>query len=136
MVATHARRRARPPAWVSIVSANPETLDGLQSYLDGAGVSCRCARTVTGFDRIAPPRATAAVIFPDDFEDAAVLTLVSHLRRVRPRLLAVIVTREPRRFLGIAKPDGRSIPPVVLPKPSFGWDILDALRAHADAAAS
>ena len=80
----------------------------------------------------APPGATAAIIFPDDFEDEAVRALIRQLRRARPRLLSVIVTRAPQRFLDIAKPDGRSLPPIMLPKPSFGWDILDAIRAHAN----
>jgi hypothetical protein len=64
-----------------------------------------------------------------------VLTIVRELRRARPRLLSLIVTREPQRFLDVMQDDGRSCPPVMLPRPSFGWDILDAVRAHAEAAA-
>jgi hypothetical protein len=82
---------------------------------------------------VAPPRATAAVIFPDDFDDERVLPVVRQLRRMRPRLFSLIVTRNPRRFRDVSKPDGRSLPPIMLPKPFYGWDILDAIRAHADA---
>jgi hypothetical protein len=88
---------------------------------------------VRDLDRVAPLYATAAVLFPDDFSDEEVVTLVKRLRRTRPRLLSLIVTREPQRFHDVAKPDGRSLPPIMLPKPSFGWDILDAIRAQADA---
>jgi hypothetical protein len=79
---------------------------------------------------VAPPCATAAVIFPDDFADEDVVALMRRLRRTRPRLFSLIVTREPHRFVDVVKPDGRSLPPLMLPKPSFGWDILDAIRAH------
>jgi hypothetical protein len=117
--------------YVSIVSNNPETLDGLQAYLGEAGVPSHCTRALEKFDVVAPQCATATVIFPDDFPEEDVVKLVQDLRRARPRLLALLVTRQPQRFLAVPTPDGRSLPLVVLPKPSFGWDILDAIRAHA-----
>ena len=119
---------------VSIVSANPETLDGLHAYLCGAGVPSHCTRAVQDLVLASPESATAAVIFPDDFEHEEVLTVVRELRRARPRLLSLIVTREPHRFRDVTQADGRSLPPIVLPKPSFGWDILDAIRAHSEGA--
>jgi hypothetical protein len=117
------------------VSTNPETLDGLQSYLRAAGVACRSARPTATGEAVPPADANAAVIFPDDFEQSAMLALVRHLRRTRPRLLAIVVTGEPRKFLDLAKPeDGRALPLVVFAKPSFGWEILDALRALSESA--
>jgi hypothetical protein len=133
VVGTHAGRKARAPTYVSIVSANPETLDGLHAYLCGAGVLSHCTRTLQDL-AIAPSSAKAAIIFPDDFEHHEVVALVRELRRTRPRLLSLIVTREPQRFRDVVQADGRSLPPIVLPRPSFGWDILDAIRAHSDAA--
>ncbi|MGH7327287.1 MAG: hypothetical protein ACREJX_02945, partial [Polyangiaceae bacterium] len=76
--------------------------------------------------------ATAAVLFPDDFEVDAAVALVRELRRTRPKLLALIVTREPHRFRDVVRGDGRSLRPILLPRPSFGWEILDAIRAYAD----
>jgi hypothetical protein len=113
-----------------IVSANPETLDGLQSYLGGAGLAGLCIRDIHGLRNLAPEGATAAVIFPDDFDDQDVMTLIRELRRTRPQLLSLLVTREPQRFRDVVRDDGRSLAPILLPKPSFGWDILDAIRAH------
>jgi len=133
VLATHARRTSRSPIYVSIVSANPETLDGLQVYFGAAGVPSHCTRAVRDLDLVAPACATAAVIFPDDFHGPEVQKLLRELRSARPRFLSLLVTREPQRFRDLAKADGRSIPPIILPKPSFGWDILDAVRAHADA---
>ena len=115
---------------MAIVSANSETLDGLHAYLGGAGVASRCTRHLQDLALVAAQATTAAVIFPDDFDHEEVLKVVRQLRRVRPRLLSLIVTREPQRFREAAQADGRSLPPIVLPKPSFGWDILDAIRAH------
>jgi hypothetical protein len=79
---------------------------------------------------VAPKCATATVIFPDDFEETVVLRLVAELRRKRPHLLTLLVTRAPNRFRPVLSDDDRSLTPIVLPKPSFGWDILDALRGH------
>lgn len=129
---SQARRKARVPIYVSILSANPETLDGLHTYFGDAGVSSHCTREVRDVGVVAPDCATAAVIFPDDFDDRDVLSLVRQLRRTRPRFLSVLVTREPQRFRDVVQADGRSLPPIMLPRPSFGWDILDAIRAHVD----
>jgi hypothetical protein len=134
VVATQPRRKSRTLIYVSIVSANAETLDGLQAYLSGAGVPSHCTRALQDLERVAPQCATAAVIFPDDFEDGDVVTLMQQLRRTRPRLFSLIVTRRPQRFRDAVRADGRSLPPLILPKPSFGWDILDAIRAHAGVA--
>jgi len=125
-------KNRRSPIYVSIVSKNPETLDGLQAYLKQVGVPSHGTRAVRDLDMAAPEFATAAVIFPDDFEDHEALALLRELRRLRPRLLALIVTREPTRFRSVTGPDGHSLPPIVLPRGSFGWDILDAIRAHAE----
>jgi hypothetical protein len=133
MVVAQARGKPRAASYVSIVSANPETLDGLHAYFEGAGVSSHCTSAVRNLDRVASRCATAAVLFPDDFDDGDVLALVKQLRRARPRLFLLIVTRQPQRFRDVAKPDGRSLPPIILPKPSFGWDILDAIRAQSAA---
>lgn len=75
-----------------------------------------------------------AVIFPDDFDDEEVQPILRELRLTQPRLLLLMVTRAPQRFRDLVQADRRSFPPILLPRPSFGWEILDAIRAHADAA--
>ena len=40
----------------------------------------------------------------------------------------MVVTRDPRRYLATADGGGDA---VILPRPSFGWEILDALRGRA-----
>jgi hypothetical protein len=117
------------PAYVTIVSRNPETTDGLQQYLERAGIPSRCAPGVHDITLVAPDDATAAVIFPDDFAENTVLALVAELRRRRPRLLTLLITRTPKRFLAAFGADDERLPmPTVMPKPLFGWAILDAIR--------
>ncbi len=124
-------KRNVPPIHVSIVSTNVETLDGLQRYLQCAGVSSRCTRAIHDLASVAPPAATAVVVFPDDFLESAVQMLFRELRQHRPKLLLLLVTREIQRFRRLAEQGSESRLPIILPKPSFGWEILDPIRAHA-----
>jgi hypothetical protein len=112
---------------VSVVASNVETVASLRQYLTGAGVSSQPALAL--HDPIGA-LANAVVIFPDDFELAAVVAWLQAIRQTRPRLLIVLVTGTPQHFRAAVSPDGTSLPPVVLPKPAFGWTILDAIRAE------
>ncbi len=123
------------PLTVMVVANNAETLHSLQSYFDDSGVPTHGTSSLGDLSRVAAAT-TAIVLFPDDFKERDVLDMISTLRRTRPRLLVLLVTRQPQLFGNALAPDGRSLPPLVLPKPSFGWSILDAIRAHADASVS
>jgi hypothetical protein len=125
-----ASRRSARPDHVTVVSKNPDTLDRLQEYFDASGVAAHGTRWVRKANAMIAPATTAVVLFPDEFSHADVVALITELRRTRPRVLLVIVTREPRKLEPVLLPDGRSVPPLVLPKPSFGWSILDAIRAR------
>jgi hypothetical protein len=115
--------------YVTIVSNNAETLERLQAYFDEAGVPTHGTRAVRDLSMIAPAT-TAVVLFPDDFEGEDVSGLLANLRRLRPKLLVLVVTREPHKYEIELTADPRSVQPIVLPKPCFGWSILDAIRAH------
>jgi DNA-binding response OmpR family regulator len=113
---------------VVVVADNHETLDGLHKYLTEAGAASTVSRGLRGV--ALGPDVAALVVFPDGFDEDEVADCVRSLRKARPRLLIVLVTAAPQRFASIVAPDGRSLPPIVLPKPAFGWTILDAIRAH------
>jgi hypothetical protein len=118
------------PLYVSVIADNPETRDGLRDYLREAGVTTQATGALN--DTVAVPRAaTAVVIFPDEFGAKEIVASVLSLRTVRPRLLILLVTGVPQRFRAALEPDGRSPLPVILPKPVFGWSILDAIREYA-----
>ena len=114
---------------MTIVSANPETLDGFEAYLRRAGFSTNGTRSVDAAPEVTPAACSAIIVFPDDFSEDAVLGALDVLRERRPSTLPVLVTREPKRFERVAWP-ARGPVPVVVPKPVWGWSILDAIRAH------
>ncbi len=118
------------PLCVAVIAHSRETLDGLQAYLQAAGVSSRAARTLHEVAVISSAT-RAVVLFPDELDARAVLARVTALKAERPGLLLVIVTSHPVRVREMLDPDGPPPAPVVLPKPAFGWTILDAIREHA-----
>jgi hypothetical protein len=120
--------------YVTIIAGNPETVDGLQAYLQRAGVASHTTRSLADASMV-PPASTAVVLFPDDFDAAEVETRVSMLRTARPRLLIVLVTSE-RQRLGAVMKAGAESAVVVFAKPAFGWSILDAIRGQAGSGTS
>jgi hypothetical protein len=115
---------------VSIVASNSETLDGLQTYLQQAGVPSHSTRAVQDLAMGSPEFATVTIFFPDDFAESDALKFLGRLREHRPHVLVLLITRQPDRFRKAIVADGKSTLPIILPKPSFGWDILDVIRAH------
>lgn len=119
------------PLCVKVVADSPETIDGLRDYLTHAGVVSHGARELCGAEAV-PAEITAVVLFPDELPTEVVEATVLGWRSARPELLIVVVTTTPQAYRAALAPDGRSYPPVVLPKPVFGWALLDSIRAHAD----
>lgn len=119
----------RPGILVSVIASCLETTNGLEKYLCEAGVPSRSMNSLLNLPQI-PEETTAVVLFPDDFSQPAVVRGIEMLRRERPRLLIVVISSAPQMFQTALAPDGRSALPLVLPKPAFGWSILDAIRAH------
>ena len=116
---------------VVVVCENPETVDGLQTYFVSVGISAHSARGLDANTCI-PERTTAVVVFPDEFEGDDVVERISSLGGRRPRLLLLIVTGEPQRFAAARKSVKKGSSWLVLPKPAFGWTIVDAIRLHAE----
>ena len=129
---THRDERRRLRA--SIVSRNSETIDGLESYLRSAGVDTTSTRDI-GRIRALANGATAVVIFPDDFNWETVISMLMTYARDNHQAVAVIVTRNPRQFDGLCWPKDAA-QPIILPKPAWGWTILDAIRTERRGAAT
>jgi len=117
--------RQRQTVHVMIVASNAETLDGLQTYLSLAGLGARGTRRLGDFGR---EPCTAVVFFPDEFPARDVLRELARLRREQPRVLSLLVTREPQRYVETVSVKGTGLAPIVIPKPAWGWTILDAIR--------
>jgi hypothetical protein len=92
----------REALYVTIITGNRETADGLQVYLERAGFSSHTTRALGDSSMIAPG-SVAVVLFPVDFELADVVKRISLLRTARPRLLIVVVTSEPHRLSAVLK---------------------------------
>jgi DNA-binding NtrC family response regulator len=118
-----------PPRHVTIVSDNAETLDGLETYLQRAGLTTNGTRHLDKACEMTPPVSSAVLLFPDDFRSVAVVTALAKLASQRPKVLRVLVTREPKLYETLPSHKG-AIAPLVVPKPIFGWTILDVIRAR------
>jgi hypothetical protein len=119
------RSPERQTVHVTIVAASGETLDGLQAYLSLAGLGARGTRRL---DNCGREPCSAIVFFPDEFPTREVIRELKRVGREQPTVLSLLVTREPQRYLEITNQDGQGLAPIVMPKPAWGWTILDAIR--------
>src|SRR5580658_1730433 len=116
---------------VTIVSDNPETRDGMEAYLQRAGVTTNGTKDVDRLSEMTPPASSAVLLFPDDFRSESVLSALATLRFRRPKTLPVLVTKEPKRFESLLTSKS-GLAPLLVSKPVWGWTILDAIRARLD----
>jgi hypothetical protein len=123
-----ASKAGDPDLEVAIISDNPETLDGLREYLEAAGITTYGSRQLEAPLLMSRPLA-AVVLFPDDFSIGDVLDLVTRLLRARPNVRALIVTGDPRRYEPLVASHALSTGPMIIPKPAWGWTILESIRA-------
>ena len=122
------RPKQPAPLHVAIVSKRLDTLGDLAAYLQGTGATTAGTHEVEGSVRVGA-RASAIVAFPDDFDWEAAVSALCVCLRAHPHALLVLVTSAPQRFEAVGWPDG-GVAPLVMPKPAWGWTILDAIRAH------
>lgn len=123
------RRRAGE---VVVVSKNPETNTGLERYLRDAGILTFCTSDIDGCTDIGSKNTSAFVFFPDDFSYEHVVLALATLSEERPSALPVLVTARPDRFEQLTSVEGL----LVVPRPVWGWAILDAIREHLERRAS
>ena len=123
---TRTRRPKSADVNVAIVAENPGTIDKLQRYLVRAGVEVRSVLSLE-MALVVARDARVVVVFPDDFDRERSCKMLTLVHRERPDVLLVVVTSEPARFadLGGGDPEKRVL---VLPRPAWGWTILDAIR--------
>jgi len=125
--ATVPHDKGPPPLCVKIVSANEETLDGLEAYLREAGIVVHPTRELEG-TRAKGPAPNAIVFFPDEFATEDALRVMVRAHRQRPAVRLVVVTHHRKRFADAFDADDEGVVPVIIPKPAWGWTILEAIR--------
>lgn len=114
---------------VAIVSANIETLDGLETYLRSAGVAARGSERLEDCADLTGAATVAVVLFPDDFAWETVRATLEALAARRPKVLRVLVTGQPKKLDALLEAHPNVL---VVPRPVWGWTILDAIRARLD----
>lgn len=119
---------------VTVVADNPETLAGVEKYLQRAGVATNGTKDLERLSDLMPRAASVVLLFPDDFQSGSVIAALAKLRSQRPKALPVLVTSEPRRFEAL-RLGGRGLAPLVVAKPAWSWTILDAIRSRLDSRA-
>jgi hypothetical protein len=114
------------PLRVTVVGENAKTVESLRSYLTAAGVDSDVLQQLPDVAMLAR-LGDALVLFPDDFDTSAVVSALENVQRLRPQLRLLLVTSAPQRYQR-RQPSDTAQPPILLPKPAFGWSILDAIR--------
>jgi hypothetical protein len=117
---------------VTVVSRNASTLEALDTYLRGAGVATATTGAIERLIEVTPASAAAVILFPDEYSADLAITALGALSRLRPDVLPVIVTNEPRRFVEASSDEDLAVSPLVMPKPAWAWTILDAVRTRLD----
>jgi hypothetical protein len=109
---------------LTLVSSDRDAVRGVESYLTRSGA--RVSTTSRLDDALGEPAdADAVVLFADDYPPSDVLRTV---RQLATRLV-VIVSGHEQDFAALwsdAPPTARV---VVLPRPTWGWMLLDAVRS-------
>lgn len=116
-----------PDIRVTVLSKNDETLDALVGYLRQVGLD------VVGCGVLEETRARvthAFVVFVDDFETAEVMPLIHEHAEAPGGPTQLLVTSHPSRLLMRLAARPRTNPPVVVPRPVWGFTVLDILRAQ------
>jgi hypothetical protein len=111
---------------VLVVGADAELLEQLRHYLTRAGIRARGTRCLDEAWRTA--RGQALVLFPDDFDAGAVADGLGRVCSGSPYPKVIIITAGPRLFDPLLESLGRPDSVVVMPKPVWGWTILELLR--------
>jgi hypothetical protein len=120
-----ARQRPSSGGTVIVLSNNAETLKGMNRYFTQTGIASLSRQTLNPLAELAST-IHALVVFPDDFAAHAALSYLSMVRTRRPDLSVVIVTKSPATYTTMTSTDGHPLDAIVLPRPAFGWTILDA----------
>ena len=72
------------PLLVTVVSKNPSTLQGLETYLRGVGVVTTTTGALERLVEMTPPAAAAVILFPDEYGPAVAICALAALRKLGP----------------------------------------------------
>ena len=113
---------------VLIISSDDETLDGTYEYLNRVGATPKSATQLP--DAISAAKSTQAVIFfADDYAKDSAIETLAELRKQLHAKVIIVVSDQVEAFTSV-EPDEADGPVTVLRRPTWGWMLLDAIRAR------
>jgi hypothetical protein len=128
-VPASARAGTRSCSSALLVCDDDDTLIRLRDYLVRAGVPTRATRQLA--EAWQPASGEAIVLLPDDFDTGEVTDGLSRLLSCPPAPFVILVTAGPRLFEPLIQSLGSLDSVVIMPKPVWGWTILELLRGWA-----
>ena len=108
---------------LTLVSNDPDTLWGVRDYLTRSGASLSSTSRLEHASETAND-ADAIVLFADDYPHDAVVNTVAGLSS----RLVVIITGHSHEFERLRARRDLRTRVIVLPRPTWGWMLLDAVR--------
>lgn len=120
-----AMRSSEPCTTVLIVSRNEETARNLRSYFESRNLKVMVATKLA--DAPGDLRPTALVMFPDELARGEAENELQAFAQQCPSATMTVVTADMQRFeaLGARLGDDAMRRLLILPRPAFGWTILD-----------
>jgi hypothetical protein len=126
-VQNHRTQDARASVSALLVCDDDDTLIRLRDYLTQSGVQVRATRQLGDVCR--SPGA-AVILLPDDFDAGEVTACLSRLLSGKTSPFLIVITAMTRLFEPLAEAFGNPQELVIMPKPVWGWTILDLLRSR------
>lgn len=125
-MATDRTQSLPPTARTLVVCDDDDTLIRLRDYLVRAGVETQATRQLA--DAWGRPADECIVLLPDDFNAGEVTDGLVQLLSSASSPLVIIVTAGPRLYEPLIESLSHRESVVIMPKPVWGWTILDLLR--------
>jgi DNA-binding response OmpR family regulator len=120
---------AAPPLTALVVCDDDNTLMRLQDYLRRAGVQARATRQLDDAWRQSSG-SDALVLLPDDFDAGEVADGLVGLLARTPSPFVILVTAGRQFFEPLIQTFDDAGSLVIMPKPVWGWTIIDLLRSR------
>jgi hypothetical protein len=120
---------SRSTSTTLIVCDDDTTLIRLRHYLERGGVRARATRLLQDAWREAP-RCAALVLMADDFDLREVAAGLYGLCSRSPTPFVIIVTSVRQHFEPTIQSFDHPESVVIIPKPAWGWTILDLIRSR------
>lgn len=105
-----------------VVSTNGATRDALCAYLHEAGFAASSSHELPADEAL-----DVVVVFPDDYPEDWIRRELAALHERQAARLIVIVTSQAATYAR-GLDDEAQRPYAVIPKPAWGWTIVDAIR--------